>query len=204
VAVIVAFAVFSGALITLLHRWTTQEEYSHGFLIPVVAGWLIWARRDAIRASIGQPSWLGLVFIVLALAMHVIGELSAIFILSQLAFVVALLGIMLAAGGYSLLQMTFIPIVFLLFAIPLPYFVDSILTLQFQLISSQLGALVIHLFNIPVYLDGNVIDLGTYKLAVVEACSGLRYLYPLLSLSLFQARISLGRALLDCSLNFRL
>jgi exosortase D (VPLPA-CTERM-specific) len=190
----VAFAAFSGALGELLHRWTTQEEYSHGFLIPVVVAWLIWARRDAIGASIGRPSWLGLGFIALALIMHLISELSATFILSQVAFVVALLGIVLAAGGYSLFRVTVVPIVFLLFAIPLPYFVESILTLRLQLISSQLGALLITLFHIPVYLDGNIIDLGNYKLAVVEACSGLRYLYPLLSLSflaayLFQAPI---------------
>jgi exosortase D (VPLPA-CTERM-specific) len=187
IAVVVAIAVFSGALFSLLHRYTTQEEYSHGFLIPVVSAWLTWTRRDAIRASIGRPSWIGVALIVLALIMHVVGELSAIFILSHFAFVIALLGIVLAAGGYSLLRVTFIPIVFLVFAIPLPYFVDSILTLQLQLISSELGAFFIRLFQIPVYLDGNIIDLGNYKLAVVEACSGLRYLYPLLSLSFLAA-----------------
>ena len=194
IAVVVAVAVFSDALFSLLHRYTTQEEYSHGFLIPVVSAWLIWTRRDVIRTSIGRPSWLGVALIVLALIIHIIGELSAIFILSHLAFIIALLGIVLAAGGYSLLRVVFVPIVFLLFAIPLPYFVDLILTLQLQLISSQLGAFFIRLFQIPVYLDGNIIDLGNYKLAVVEACSGLRYLYPLLSLSflaayLFQAPI---------------
>jgi exosortase D (VPLPA-CTERM-specific) len=194
VAVAVAFAAFSGGLLALPQRWMTQEEYSHGFLIPVVAAWLIWSRRDAIRANVGQPSWLGLAVIVPAIIMLVIGELSAIFILLQIGFVVALLGIVLAAGGYSLWRVTVVPIVFLLFAIPLPYFVDSVLTLQLQLLSSQLGASFIQLFRIPVYLDGNLIDLGSYKLAVVEACSGLRYLYPLLSLSflaayLFQAPI---------------
>ena len=187
IAVVVAVAVFSDALFSLLHRYTTQEEYSHGFLIPVVSAWLIWTRRDVIRTSIGRPSWLGVALIVLALIIHIIGELSAIFILSHLAFIIALLGIVLAAGGYSLLRVVFVPIVFLLFAIPLPYFVDSILTLQLQLISSQLGAFFIRLFQIPVYLDGNIIDLGNYKLAVVEACSGLRYLYPLLSLSFLAA-----------------
>jgi exosortase D (VPLPA-CTERM-specific) len=194
VAVAVAFAVFSGALVELLHRWTTQEEYSHGFLIPVVAAWLVWTRRDAIRTGLGPPSLLGLAVIVLAVIILLIGELSAIYILPQIGFVVALLGITLAAGGFSLCRITFIPIVFLLFAVPLPYFVESILTLQLQLVSSQLGAFLVELFHIPVYLDGNVIDLGNYKLQVVEACSGLRYLYPLLSLSflaayLFQAPI---------------
>jgi exosortase D (VPLPA-CTERM-specific) len=75
----------------------------------------------------------------------------------------------------------------LLFAIPLPYFIDAMLSFQLQLISSQLGTDFIRLMQIPVYLEGNVIDLGVYKLQVVEACSGLRYLYPLLSLGFLAA-----------------
>jgi exosortase D (VPLPA-CTERM-specific) len=75
----------------------------------------------------------------------------------------------------------------LIFAIPLPYFIDANLSLQLQLVSSQLGVFFIRLFQIPVYLDGNIIDLGTYKLQVVDACSGLRYLFPLLSLSFLAA-----------------
>ncbi len=187
IAVLASLVGFHGALSELVHRWSTQEEYSHGFLIPLVVVWLLWTRRAALRTSIGRPSWTGLALIVLGALMNVIGQLSAIFVLSQIGFVVTVIGIVLALGGYSLLRLTFVPIAFLLFAIPLPYFVDSILTLRLQLISSELGAAVIRLFQIPVYLDGNIIDLGNYQLAVAEACSGLRYLFPLLSLSFLAA-----------------
>src|SRR5262249_27691913 len=119
--------------------------------------------------------------------MLIVGELSAFFLLMQIGFVVALLGIVLSLGGPSLLRVTFVPIAFLVFAIPLPYIVDSELSFRLQLISSQLGVAFIRLFGIPVYLTGNVIDLGNYKLQVVEACSGLRYLYPLLSLGFLAA-----------------
>ncbi len=186
-AVFIGILGFSGALTELVYRWNQQEEYSHGFLIPVVTAWLLWTRRDALRANIGQPSWIGPVLILLAIALHITGELSAIFILSQIGFVVALMGIALGTGGYSLLKVAFIPIAFLLFAIPLPYFIDSVLTLRLQLVSSELGVLVIRMLEIPVYRDGNIIDMGNYKLQVVEACSGLRYLYPLLSLSFLAA-----------------
>jgi len=193
-AVLVCLAGFSSALLELVHRWNSQEEYSHGFLIPVVTAWLMWARRDALRASVGRPSFAGLALILLAVGMHIIGELSAIWILSQVGFVLALMGIVLAIGGYPLLRVAFIPLAYLFFAIPLPYFIDAVLTLKLQLISSELGVFFISLFQIPVYLDGNIIDMGIYKLQVVEACSGLRYLYPLLSLSflaayLFHARL---------------
>ena len=119
--------------------------------------------------------------------MHILGELSALYILSQLGFVVALIGIVLGLGGRSLLRVTFVPIIFLIFAIPVPYFIDSVLSFKLQLISSQLGTFFIRLLQIPVYLEGNVIDLGNYKLQVVEACSGLRYLYPLMSLGFLAA-----------------
>ena len=69
----------------------------------------------------------------------------------------------------------------------MPSFIDSTLSLRLQLVSSQLGAFFIRLVGIPVYLDGNVIDLGYYQVQVVEACSGLRYIYPLLSLSFLAA-----------------
>src|ERR1700690_4087310 len=192
-AFVACVAAFGSALLELVHRWNSQEEYSHGFLIPVVTAWLLWSRRDALRESVGQPGFAGPLVILLALSMHIVGELSAIWILSQVGFVVALIGIVLAIGGYSLLRVTFIPIVFLLFAIPLPYFIDAVLTLKLQLISSELGVFFIRLFQIPVYLDGNIIDMGVYKLQVIEACSGLRYLYPLLSLGFLAAYLFQGR-----------
>ena len=186
-AVLLALAVFSGGLLELVNRWSRQEEYSHGFLIPFVAAWMLWARREALIASVGPPSWTGPAAILLAVAMLIVGDLSAFFLLSQLGFIVALIGIVLCIGGYSLLRIAFLPMAFLVFAIPLPYFIDTELSFRLQLISSQLGVFFIRLFDIPVHLTGNVIDLGNYKLQVVEACSGLRYLYPLLSFGFLAA-----------------
>jgi exosortase D (VPLPA-CTERM-specific) len=187
VALLACFVVFSESLLELVQRWSAQEEYSHGFLIPLIVAWLLWTRRDAIVASIGRPSWAGPVLILIAAAMHIVGKLSALYMLSQLGFITAVIGVVLGFGGYSLLKVTFVPIIFLIFAIPLPYFIDAMLSFRLQLISSELGVFFIRLFQIPVYLEGNVIDLGVYKLQVVEACSGLRYLYPLMSLGFLVA-----------------
>jgi exosortase D (VPLPA-CTERM-specific) len=187
IAVLVGLVAFSEPLLELVRRWSTQEEYSHGFLIPVIVAWLLWTRRDALLASIGRPSWTGPVLILLAAVMHIIGKLSALYMLSQVGFIVALIGITLGLGGYSLLKVIFVPIIFLLFSIPLPYFIDAVLSYRLQLISSELGTFFIRMMQIPVYLEGNVIDLGVYKLQVVEACSGLRYLYPLMSLGFLAA-----------------
>jgi exosortase D (VPLPA-CTERM-specific) len=193
-ALIVPAASFGGALENLLFRWDKQEEYSHGYLIPFVAAWLLWTRKSAIASQIGRPSWTGVLLIAGAIALNVIGELSAIFILAQIGFVLSLMGLALAVGGWSLLRIVLVPTTFLFFAIPLPYFIDAALSLRLQLLSSELAGVFIRSLGIPVFIDGNIIDLGVYKLQVVDACSGLRYLFPFLSLGflaayLFQAPV---------------
>ena len=70
IAALLAAIAFHGALFELVRRWTTQEEYSHGFLIPLVAAWLLWTRRDVLLASFGPPSWAGVLLILLAMIMH--------------------------------------------------------------------------------------------------------------------------------------
>jgi exosortase D (VPLPA-CTERM-specific) len=187
ICLLAAIVAFSNSLTELVGRWIKQEEYGHGFLIPVLTAWLLWTRRDAILESMGKPSWLGPIVVAAALILHLIGELSAMFLFSQVAFIVALTGIILCAGGFALLRITAVPVAFLLFAIPLPYFLESVLTWRLQIVSSELGAYFIRLLGIPVFLEGNIIDLGNYKVQVVEACSGLRYLYPLLGLSFLAA-----------------
>jgi exosortase D (VPLPA-CTERM-specific) len=187
IAALLAVAVFHEALVELVRRWNAQEEYSHGYLVPLVTAWLLWVRRDDLAASVASPAWTGPALVALAMLVHVIGQLSTILIFSQLAFVIALLGIILAIGGFPLLRASFAPVAFLFFAIPLPYFINASLSLELQLVSSRLGVAFINFFEVPVYLEGNLIDLGTYKLQVVEACSGLRYLFPLFSLSFLAA-----------------
>ncbi len=183
---------YNGPVLEAVRRWIAQDEYSHGFLIPAISGWLLWTRRQALLESLGKPSWTGLLLGVLAGGLHIVGELSALFILSQFAMILALFGVSLCIGGFSLLRVTFVPIAFLVFAIPLPYFLDSTLSWRLQLLSSQLGVTFIRLLDVPVLLEGNVIDLGNYKLQVVEACSGLRYLYPLMSLGFLVAWLFQG------------
>ena len=189
----VAAVGFGHSLLELVHRWRVQEEYSYGFLIPVIVAWLLWSRRQAIVESLGQPSWIGPSLILIAGALHVVGRLSALFFLSQFGFVLIVLGIVLSIGGRPLLKVVAIPVLFLILAIPMPYVIDSSLSWRLQIVSSQLGVFFIRLAQIPVFLQGNVIDLGNYKLQVVDACSGLRYLYPLLSLSFLAAYLFQGR-----------
>jgi exosortase D (VPLPA-CTERM-specific) len=167
-------------------RWSSQEEYSHGFLIPLVTLFILWEKRHLISATMGPPMWSGVALIFLALAIFFVGEISALYLLIQYSFVMVLLGLSMITVGKAT-KYTYVPILILLFAIPLPYVFEVLLTAKLQLFSSWIGVQVIRLFQIPVFLEGNIIDLGVYQLQVVEACSGLRYLFPLMSLGFIAA-----------------
>ncbi len=188
VALAVVFA-FYGGIENLFHRWGEQQELSHGYFLPVIAGWIIWSRRSAFPGSLGKPSLLGLAGVALSAIVLVLSELTvtSLMIFQHLAMILLFSSLALALGGWKIFWLTLLPIGFMLFMIPPPYWVITILSQQFQLWSSQLGVWMIELLGIPVYLSGNIIDLGDYKLQVAEACSGLRYLFPFLSLGFLAA-----------------
>ncbi len=178
---------FWGGISDLIYRWDEQEEYSHGFMIPLVTAYLIWQRRNLLRTLEYKPSWIPVGFVTFGLAIAAIGEISALYILIHFALILIILSMAWSFMGWAAFKYILIPLGLLVFAIPLPYFLEATLTADLQLISSQLGVAFIRAFGIPVFLEGNVIDLGNYQLQVVEACSGLRYLYPLMGVGFISA-----------------
>lgn len=188
VGLAVTFA-FWGGIENLFQRWGEQQELSHGYFLPVIAGWIIWSRRDALAGSLGKPVMLGVAGVAVSAIVLVLSELTvtSLMIFQHLAMILLFSSLALGLGGWKVFWLTLLPIGFMLFMVPPPYWVITVLSQQFQLWSSQLGVLMIELLGIPVYLSGNIIDLGDYKLQVAEACSGLRYLFPFLSLGFLAA-----------------
>ena len=178
-----------GGLKELVRAWNEHEEYSHGFLIPVIVLFFIWQKKNKLEEIPFKGSWVGLLMLMFGVGLFYVGEMSALYILVQYAFLISLYGLLLSWMGWSGFRVIWVPLLLLTFAIPLPGFLYNNLSAQLQLISSEIGVWVIQLFGISVYLEGNVIDLGSYKLQVVEACSGLRYLFPLMTLGFIVAYI---------------
>jgi exosortase D (VPLPA-CTERM-specific) len=179
--------IFWPGLRFMVANWAALQEYSYGYFIPFVSGFLLWQRSDRLREAECRGSWWGLLLIALALLLAVVGHISAIRLLSQYGFIVALLGLAQCLIGSPGLRIVAVPLATLIFMIPLPQFFMREISEQLQLLSSQLGVWLMRLLDISVYLEGNVIDLGTYQLQVVEACSGLRYLFPLVVLAFLVA-----------------
>jgi exosortase D (VPLPA-CTERM-specific) len=174
-------AAYPSLLWMLEHEWFGSEEYSHGVLIPLLAAYFVRQRADAFALP-GRGHAFGVAFVALGMAAVLIGNLSTIHTVTQYGFLIGVFGIVAATFGIDVLRRLTLPLLVLVFMIPLPSFLYQPLSGELQLVSSQLGVALIRAFGISVLLHGNVIDLGTYQLQVLEACNGLRYLFPLASL----------------------
>ncbi|MCG8053958.1 MAG: VPLPA-CTERM-specific exosortase XrtD [Candidatus Thiodiazotropha endolucinida] len=178
---------FWNGIIDMLGRWASKEEYGYAYFLPFITAYLIWQRRYLLVEAKFRPSWLGVAGIIFAASLYFIGEIATTFTLVQYALVMIVIGLAYAVLGWHAFKIVAGPLFLLFFIVPLPPFIYNSLSGKLQLISSQLGVEVIRWFGISVFLEGNVIDLGDYKLQVVEACNGLRYLFPLVSLAFLAA-----------------
>lgn len=178
---------FRPALAQLYDTWMSRDEYSFGFLVPFISAFLVWQRRDRLAATPFEPSWLGVGVLALGLAFGALAHTATASTLAQYAFLISLAGLVLAFAGRKAFKVLAAPLAMLLFMMPLPDLLLRGVSGVLQLASSQLGVALIRLAGVSVYLEGNVIDLGSMKLQVVEACSGLRYLLPLLTLGCITA-----------------
>ena len=170
---------------SLAASWVTPE-YSYGPLIPIISLYLFLRelrRGPAANTMAPVNRTPGVLLIVAALALGILGNLVRIPDVVTYALIFWTGGLVLVCFGWAEGRTHWAPVLHLIFMLPLPQFVYWKLTIVLQLISSELGVWFVELAGVPVFLAGNVIDLGVYKLQVAEACSGLRYLFPILSFS---------------------
>ncbi len=180
IAVLGLAPIFYDSVVFLVQEWDSPE-YSHGALIPLVSLFLAWRQRSALREANLTGSWAGVVVLALSLLLALAGIVGTIYLLVHIAILGSIVGLVLAFVGWKAAKILWFPLMYLIFMIPLPDFFQVKLSGEMQLISSSLGVAIIRMFDISVFLDGNIIDLGDFKMQVVEACSGLRYLFPLMS-----------------------
>jgi exosortase D (VPLPA-CTERM-specific) len=181
------YLVFRDGLHHMVDYWMKRDEYSHGFMIPLISLFLIWQKKDELEVVPFSGSWIGVALVLFGLLLGYAGDVSTLYPVIQYSFIITLSGLVLALTGSRGLKIIWVPLLILAFMVPLQNSLYEQLSQKLQLLSSQIGVAVIRLFDISVYLEGNVIDLGSYKLQVVDACSGLRYLFPLMTLGFIAA-----------------
>jgi exosortase D (VPLPA-CTERM-specific) len=166
----------------LLAVWLESEEYGHGLMVLGVLVYLVYRRWDYYRPDRAGSLALSLPVAAVGVALSVLGVASGISLLGY--YGIWLFGVagVLAAGGWLFFRKLLLLLLVVLLLFPLPNPLGPMLTSELQLVSSKLGVWFIRVLGGSVYLEGNVLDMGGSRLLVAEACAGLRYLFPLLSL----------------------
>jgi exosortase D (VPLPA-CTERM-specific) len=177
---------FQSAYRHLFAEWQ-GEDYNYCWFVPLISLYLLWEKRAALRAAPAVPSWAGLLPLALGILLYWLGELGGEFYTIYFGSWLVLVGFAWTYAGWGRLKVAAAPLCFLIAMFPFPKFITNNLTLELKLISSKLGVVMLQLCGMAAYREGNVIDLGFTRLQVVDACSGLRYFFPLIIMAILLA-----------------
>ncbi len=182
------------AINEFIYDWWHDDNYSHGFLIPLISGYLLWQKRQALQNVEIRQNRLGLVLLVFGLALNILGSAAAEWYSVRFSMIPTLMGLVLYFGGSAMLRLVWFPIAFIVFAIPLPYTLFRTLTFPLQLFSTKVTHHLITAVGVSALRQGNILHLPGYSLEVVEACSGLRSMITLSALAAVFAYMTPGGA----------
>src|SRR5882724_2010027 len=183
IATLVALLYFK-VLTALAHDWWTFDAQSHGLLIPPLAFYIAWLRRDHLLAQPVLPDNRGIWLVLAACAMFFLGSIGAEFFLTRISFVVLLAGLTWTFWGRRRLRALAFPFVLLATMVPLPALLYNAMAAPLQLLASGIASRFAQAVGITLFQDGNVIQLAHISLGVAEACSGLHSLSALVIASL--------------------
>ncbi|HJX90668.1 MAG TPA: exosortase [Pyrinomonadaceae bacterium] len=186
---VISFA-YATVLVKLSHDWWSDENYSHGLLIPFIIGYILWSEREKLAAGSTRPSFLwGGIAVAVALFALWAGVAGAELYTQRMSLILLLAGTVVYFWGGQLLRFLAVPLTLLFLAIPIPAIIFNKIAFPLQLFASRCAVWSMSVLGIPVLRQGNVIELkplnsfGTKKLEVVEACSGIRSLMTLVTLA---------------------
>jgi exosortase len=199
VAPLAAAAILLPSLVTLLYwsitrdmavDWWEDPNYSHGLIVPMFSGYLVWQERERLRALPLCGSWLGLPVLVAGLALLLLGVAGTELFLMRSSLIVVIAGLVLLHAGTAVFRQLLFPLAFLLFMIPLPSIVFNAIAFPLQGLAATNATAALDFLGVPVLRDGNVIHLSRVTLGVAEACSGIRSLISLLALAVVWAHFA--------------
>lgn len=190
-AVALALAVcYWDVLYMLVNQWWSNSMYTHGFLIPIIAGYVCWATRAKLP-SVCQPSYaLGIPVLFAGLLLLTIGRAGSLGAVQELSLLPTMFGVALLIGGVSLVRALALPIMYLLLMIPVWEVFTDRMHGPFQLFSASLGTSLLRAIGIPVYRDGTFIYLPNQTLEVAQVCSGVNYLVAIAAVGIPLAYLS--------------
>ena len=182
--ILAAFLLLYGHTIKKLAAdWAGDPNFSHGFFIPPIALYMIWAKRNHLSTLVLSPSNQGLFILFAGMLIHLAGHIGAELFMMRFSMIVTICGIVLFLMGWQMLRSLAIPLSYLMLMIPVPTILWNKIAFPLQLLAASLAASLTQLLHIPVFREGNILHLANTSLEVVDACSGLRSLTSLIALT---------------------
>jgi len=181
---------YAEILFDMAVQWLNDPNYSHGLLIPVFSGCLIWKNKNTFSLLEIRPTSKGLFLLVIGLLLLIIGKAGSEFFTMRLSFVVVLFGLLLFVMGTEVTKKILFPIGFLVFMIPLPYVIYNDISFPLRLLTVTFSSEILSLLGISLTRDGNIIRLSQTSLHVIDACSGLRSIMTLSALAVLFAYLT--------------
>ncbi|HVO63700.1 MAG TPA: exosortase A [Terriglobales bacterium] len=171
-------------VVRLVLQWWHDPNFSHGFFVPIFSGYVLWLNRRNLRNLPSSPSWYGVVILLAGLSLLILGSLGAELFLSRFSILLVSAGLVISFLGWSFQRRILFPWMILLLMIPIPAIIFNQITFPLQLIASKAATATLQLIGIPALRDGNVIQIPAMALEVAEACSGIRSLLSLTTLTI--------------------
>lgn len=203
VTMLLLLLLYGSILAGMAADWYHDENYSHGFLVPLIAGYLVYLRRDELALNRVNPSAWGLPLILLALVQLVVGTTARELFTVRSSLLPFLAGMVLYFWGRKACRLLLLPVAYLIFMVPLPYLVYDAIAFPLRQFVSKVSVSFMQLVGLTVLREGNIIMFPAFSLEVADACSGIRSLISILALSValaFLLRLSpTGRLLLVLS-----
>jgi exosortase len=168
--------VFTPSVMTLWDRWLHDSRYNHGYLVPLFSLYLLYRKKDALLACPVGSAW-GLALILIGLAIRAVGVLIYLDWLDTIALLPCLAGLLVLWGGRPALALSWPALAFLVFMIPLPFRIETALSLPLQRLATAASTRGLRVLGYPAFAEGNIIRMGDAPpVNVAEACSGLSML----------------------------
>jgi exosortase len=171
--------------IKLVYDWYTIPDYSHGFLVPFFAAFLIWDKRKVLGATPIKQTWSGIALVVFSIMVLILGVYGVELFTARISFIFLMTGLIATFFGWAMVRELSFPLLVLVLAIPFPAILFNRITFPLQLLASRIASDILPWLGVPTLHEGNVIELPIMKLEVAEACSGIRSLMSLFTLAVF-------------------
>lgn len=180
----------------LEYQWRTEADYSHGYLIPFLSLGILYSRRDTFPGFDARLHWLGVVLLLFAGLLKAIGLIFFMEFLEGWSIVPWVGGCVALFLGPRALLWAAPAVLFLLFMVPLPFQVETLLSWKLQSLVTILSSAALRILGFPAVSEGNTIWIGQSQMLVEEACSGLRIFVGMAAFAFFWVTL-IRRAWID-------